>query len=266
MAKTKISEYDSTAANNTDVDGINIAESCPPSGINNAIREVMAHLKDFQTGTSNDSFTNAGTITSSGTLAVTGNFTLDGAAGTSGQVMVSAGSGNTPTWGNAFVAGMIMMWSGTIATIPSGWLLCDGTSGTPDLRNRFIIGANADDAGVAKTNVTGSATQTGGNKDGTLGSHSHTTTSAGNHRHTLRAWYDAGNNRNDGYLDNFGNTASTAIGGEQATPQNYITQNYVGDYLMGEAGSHTHTISTEGSSLTNTNLPPYYALAFIMKA
>ena len=50
MAKTKISEYDSTAANNTDVDGINIAESCPPSGINNAIREVMAHLKDFQTG------------------------------------------------------------------------------------------------------------------------------------------------------------------------------------------------------------------------
>ena len=54
MAKTKISEYDSTAANNTDVDGINIAESCPPSGINNAIREVMAHLKDFITGASGD--------------------------------------------------------------------------------------------------------------------------------------------------------------------------------------------------------------------
>lgn len=54
MAKTKISEYDSTAANNTDVDGINIAESCPPSGINNAIREVMAHLKDFQAGLSGD--------------------------------------------------------------------------------------------------------------------------------------------------------------------------------------------------------------------
>jgi len=46
MAKTKISEYDSTAANNTDIDGINIAESCAPSGINNAIREQMAHLKD----------------------------------------------------------------------------------------------------------------------------------------------------------------------------------------------------------------------------
>ena len=46
MAKTKISEYDSTAANNTDIDSINIAEGCAPSGINNAIREQMAHLKD----------------------------------------------------------------------------------------------------------------------------------------------------------------------------------------------------------------------------
>lgn len=67
MAKTKISEYDSTASNNTDVDGVNIAESCPPSGINNAIREVMAHLKDFQSGVSGDKLpiasggTNAGT-------------------------------------------------------------------------------------------------------------------------------------------------------------------------------------------------------------
>jgi len=50
MAKTKISEYDSTAANNTDIDSINIAEGCAPSGINNAIRELMAHLKDMNIG------------------------------------------------------------------------------------------------------------------------------------------------------------------------------------------------------------------------
>ena len=54
MAKTKISQYDSVSANNSDIDGINIAESCPPSGINNAIREVMAHLKDWQSGVSGD--------------------------------------------------------------------------------------------------------------------------------------------------------------------------------------------------------------------
>lgn len=46
MAKTKISEYDSTAANNTDIDSINIAEGMAPSNVNNAIRELMAHLKD----------------------------------------------------------------------------------------------------------------------------------------------------------------------------------------------------------------------------
>lgn len=54
MAKTKISEYDVVAGNNTDIDSINIDEGCAPSGINNAIRELMAHLKDLQAGTSGD--------------------------------------------------------------------------------------------------------------------------------------------------------------------------------------------------------------------
>ena len=67
MAKNKISEYSSTAANNTDVANINIAEGCSPSNINNAVRAVMSHLKNFQDGSSGDSFTNTGTVTSSGT-------------------------------------------------------------------------------------------------------------------------------------------------------------------------------------------------------
>jgi|DEB0MinimDraft_10_1074344.scaffolds.fasta_scaffold40555_2 hypothetical protein len=50
MAKTKISEYSATAANNTDVANINIAEGCSPANVNNAIRGMMAHLKDFQAG------------------------------------------------------------------------------------------------------------------------------------------------------------------------------------------------------------------------
>jgi hypothetical protein len=54
MAKTKISEFSETPANNTDIDGINIAEGCAPSGINDAIRELMAQLKDWQAGTSGD--------------------------------------------------------------------------------------------------------------------------------------------------------------------------------------------------------------------
>jgi hypothetical protein len=40
-----------------------------------------------------------------------------------------------------YMTGMILIWSGTVATIPDGWHLCDGTEGTPDLRNKFIVGA-----------------------------------------------------------------------------------------------------------------------------
>ena len=56
MARTKISEFSSTPGNNTDIDGININEGCAPSGINDAIRELMSQLKDFQAGTAGDSF------------------------------------------------------------------------------------------------------------------------------------------------------------------------------------------------------------------
>jgi len=70
MPKTKISEFSATAANNTDIDGINIAEGCPPSAINNAIRELMAQLKDQQAGTSGDDFTVGGNLTVTGTTTL----------------------------------------------------------------------------------------------------------------------------------------------------------------------------------------------------
>lgn len=66
-------------------------------------------------------------------------------------------------------AGAIIMWSGTIATIPSGWVLCNGSNSTPDLRNLFIVGANADSGGLAKSTITGSALQTGGSVTITTG-------------------------------------------------------------------------------------------------
>ena len=71
MPKTKISEFDSTPANNTDIDGINIAEGCAPSGINNAIRELMSQLKDQQTGASADNFTVGGNLVVTGTSTIT---------------------------------------------------------------------------------------------------------------------------------------------------------------------------------------------------
>ena len=70
MAKTKVSQWDSVAANNTDINSININEGCPPSTINNAIRETMAQIKDWQDGSSGDGWTSSGTITSSELILV----------------------------------------------------------------------------------------------------------------------------------------------------------------------------------------------------
>ncbi len=92
MAKTKISEYSSTPSNNTDVNGINIAEGCAPSGINNAIRQVMADLKDFQTGAKGDS------LTVGGNLSVTGAFSL----GTP-LAVTSGGTGSSTATGTGSV-------------------------------------------------------------------------------------------------------------------------------------------------------------------
>jgi hypothetical protein len=83
MPKTKISEFSATPANNTDIDSINIAEGCAPSGINDAIRELMAQLKDFQTGAVGDSFNGpVGTTTAAAgaftTLSASSTATLSG--------------------------------------------------------------------------------------------------------------------------------------------------------------------------------------------
>ena len=92
MAKSKVSEWDSVASNNIILNGINIDENCPPSAVNNAIREMMAQIKDWQSGSSGDDWT------SSGVLNVTGTLKLDGNLGTDGQVLTSKGSTETPVW------------------------------------------------------------------------------------------------------------------------------------------------------------------------
>jgi hypothetical protein len=87
MPKVKISEYSATANSNTDVASINIDEGCAPSGINNAIRAIMGHLKDFQSGTSNDPFT----VGSSGSLTLSYG-TINGVAYLNGSRVVTSGS------------------------------------------------------------------------------------------------------------------------------------------------------------------------------
>jgi hypothetical protein len=101
MAKTKISEFDSTPANNTDIDGINIAEGCAPSGINNAIRELMSQLKNQQTGADGDNFTIGGNLSVTGTSTFTGATTFTGAVVMSTALPVASGGTGASTAGNA---------------------------------------------------------------------------------------------------------------------------------------------------------------------
>ena len=151
---------------------------------------------------------------------------------------------------NAIPSGLISMWSGSIASIPTGWVLCNGSNSTPDLRNRFIIGAHTDSAGVAYSTVTGSNTQTGGTKDAIVVSHTHTATSTvtdPGHLHTFTNYSISNGGATTPVIAN-SNVTATVSTNSAVTGISVATTN-----------------STEGSSGTNQNLPPYYALAYIMK-
>ena len=240
MAKNKVSDWDVVSDNNLDIKGINISDNMPPSFVNDAMREMMAQIKQWQVGAYDEN------ITIKGDLDIQGGMTLDGNAGTSGQLLMSQGAGTTPQWGtvtipDAFSKGMIILWSGTTGTIPSGWALCNGANGTPNLTDRFIVGAGS----------TYGVNQTGGYANATLVSHNHTgsTGSAGSHKHT--------------YTNNAGSDIA-AEGGNSFTAKRFQVAKTTNTSTV---GNHTHSvsISTKGSSATNKNLPPYYALAYIMR-
>jgi len=142
---------------------------------------------------------------------------------------------------NFFPSGGIVMWSGTIANIPTDWVLCDGNNGTPDLRNRFIVGAHSGtNPGTTAQTGPGFADTTGALADNyepgdTGGETAHQLTLAEipSHNHNYN-----GGNLKELQGDNGGND----------------------DYASGGG-----TTDSKGSDRFHENRPPYYALAFIMK-
>ena len=155
-----------------------------------------------------------------------------------------------------------------MSNIPSGWVLCNGSNSTPDLRNKFVIGAHSDSGGSAKTTVTGSATLTGGSKDATLVSHSHT---INNHTHSFSGSGSSSHTHG----------IPRGSGGSQASIQNYVpsprveytqspfntTSATVNISISGNTGDPSDTgTNSQGESATDKNLPPYYALCYIMKS
>jgi hypothetical protein len=142
--------------------------------------------------------------------------------------------------------GMILLWSGSSTSIPSGWALCNGSNGTPNLQDRFIVGAGSSYA----------VGSTGGSANAIVVAHTHTgtTISNGDHKHSTFSYLDATSTG-----DNI--TASDTGGNDEGT----LSTKFAGE--TNTTGAHTHTFTTDstGSSNTNANLPPYYALAYIMK-
>lgn len=212
---------------------------------------------------------------------------------------------------NSIPVGFIGMWSGAANNIPAGWYLCDGTNGTPNLVDKFVVGAGNrygvgstggsrdavvvahDHGGLTgdndKNHTHSGTTNSGGNHSHTgttngAGSHSHsgTTNSAGAHTHTQGAIYQGGNQGRDNdspFSDrlNRGNTGSA--GAHTHTFTTSSAGDHTHSFSTGSAGVHTHTFSTgnqstnhkhpipqTGESGVGKNMPPYYALCYIMKA
>jgi hypothetical protein len=149
-----------------------------------------------------------------------------------------------PNASSVIPSGLIAIWSGSIGSIPTGWVLCNGQNGTPDLRNSFILGAGS-------TYAVGT---TGGSADAIVVSHTHTATVTDpTHSHSYGL--------TNGGTSLIGQGGSGSAGG------------FTGGAPTTAIGSATQSASTgvtvantaTGVSGTNANLPPYYALAFIMK-
>lgn len=154
-------------------------------------------------------------------------------------------------------AGTVVMFSGSIAAALAaypGYGFMNGTGGTPDMRDKFPINARQDDSGVAKTNITGSLTQTGG---------STTTSSNGGESLTSGSTVLTTNE-----LPTLSSSSSTVLTGDvDGTPVNFgggtrtLFQKVI-QFLGGGAG-HTHSVTTNNH--THTNVQPYYALVFLVK-
>jgi hypothetical protein len=133
-------------------------------------------------------------------------------------------------------SGGIILWSGSIGSIPAGYVLCNGSNGTPDLRNRFVVGAGS----------TYAVDASGGSADAVVVSHTHaaTVTDPG-HFHTI-------------------NSITTDLASQ---PTGSVTPISTGLTINTNTAMTGITVSNAnaGVSGTNANLPPYYALCWIMK-
>lgn len=164
--------------------------------------------------------------------------------------------------------GAIQLWYGSIASIPTGWVLCDGRTytaadgtqiTTPDLRDRFVVGAGS----AYSVGATGGAAQVTldiihlppHDHGGATGAWGGTTAEAGAHSHRV--------GRNE-YLGGPETVVPESLGTGRGDDSLYYPTSTAGAHSH-SIPSHTHAIASQGGGQAHENRPPYYALAFIMK-
>ena len=182
---------------------------------------------------------------------------------------------NITNVGGGVPSGGIIIWSGAANAIPSGWYLCDGNNSTPNLSGKFVVGYSASDSDF-------DVGDTGGSKNATLVSHSHTVNSHTHGDGSLTAANRSLTGSITGISESFAGFGGSAsgvfskvggynLGGTPGAPDNNNTGgvNFNGSHthdVTGSTGSASPGTNSQGSSSTNANLPPYYALCYIMKA
>lgn len=156
-----------------------------------------------------------------------------------------AGDGSSLTGIEGVPSGIISMWSGSAAAIPTGWNLCDGTNSTPNLIGKFIKSAST--AGGTGGSNTHSHSHTL-----SAGAHTLSTSQMPSHGHNFK--YNSGwNTNNSGYIDS--SQAHTSSANRSWSPAIANT---------GGGGSHSHSLA--GSITSGSNEPAYFELCYIMKA
>lgn len=168
---------------------------------------------------------------------------------------------NAPASAPTLPTGAIILWSGSIGSIPSGYVLCDGANSTPDLRDRFVVAAGSAYAVGA----------TGGSADAIVVSHTHTATStvtSPGHQHFIANTDNVGAYSSPSLTSSNYLTRGNGGGGVSEAYQLQGTGNVASIGLTNSATTGdtvATTNATTGVSGTGANLPPYYALAYIMK-
>lgn len=259
------------------------------SGSRVELRITAAALNEWLQS-SGDTFT--GTLDGSGGGVISGakvtlgeivNTPIRGDTGVTTNQLVVPSGGGPPTIGGsniytvanltqaavnaiAFPVGTILMFYGALGNIPAGFQICDGTNGTPDLRDRFVVGAGTSYAMGATGGAVNATSGAGGDHTPTIQGTALTADQLPAHTHRL--WVSNGTNSDD--QNAFSSASTIAVAGDNSSNRAYREANNATEKLIENTGAaataHTHVADAVPAHTHSVDTrSPYMALYLIMK-